>query len=269
MRLLVCTVTRRSPDVCRPNVDFALKTCPDCNFLLVNNGGDPRQFSPERFREDPRLSILHLPVNVGYPCGVNFAIQKAFAGDYEFFLVLDDDIMFVNSDWYAKCVELMAFDRRIGVIGPKVLRPDGQTVLWANLRMKLGGLVDHFGEPRDKEEFGRIQRVSSVNGCFFFLRVEHMRKVGYFDLLFSPSGQFVDTDYCFQMWRHGFSCVYDGRTEIIHRFLARYSQDDPMRRLHYNVILRVLELKYAPLAEFGLKLEDDIDKLGREIVLPV
>ena len=267
MRVLACTVTRRPPDVCRPSVEFVLNTCPDCEFLIVNNGYDAREYTPQKFNNLPRLSILQIPVNVGHPGGINFGLQFAAMKGFDYFLLLDDDITFISADWYAKCQQLMAFDPRIGCIGAKVLNPDLATVQWGYTRISAQGWDFNMGQPRDKDIVNRILRGCMVQCCFLFTRMEAIRKVGYFDLLFSPT-QYEDADYSFRMWLEGYSCVYDGRIEIVHHFKVYQDKDDPMRRLHSEAHAYAIDRKYNGVLRFGLQLEEQIDRIGREIVLP-
>ena len=267
MRLLACTVTRRASDVCRPSVEFVLKTCPECEFVIVNNGADPRDYTPERFNKAPRLSTLQIPVNVGHPGGINFGLQVALVLGYEFFLLLDDDITFISTDWYQKCLQIMALDPQIGCIGAKILNPDQRTVQWGYTRMTPQGWDFNMGQPRDKDIVNRVLRGCMVQCCFLFCRTEAIRKVGPFDLLFSPT-QYEDADYSFRMWLAGYSCVYDGRIEIVHHFSVYQGNDDPMRRLHSAAHAHALDLKYNGVLRFGLELEQQIDRIGREIVLP-
>ena len=265
MRLLACTVTKRPPDVCQPSIEQALKTCPECVFLLVTIGRDPREYCSTPFFSDKRIAIVNIPVNVGHPGGINFAMMHAFSKGYDFFLLLDDDIAFLTTDWYQKCMDLMAFDERIGVIGPKLLKADLQTIEFAYIHMAAEGIQNYRGAPKDQAGVDRIVRVIAVPTAFFFVRVSHMRKVGFFDLLFSPT-QWEDFDYCLRMWRLGFSCVCNGHIEIVH--VASTRDDDPVRRLHYLTHLRAMELKYGPVHQYLLKLEEEIENMGREIVLP-
>ena len=267
MQVLACTVTRRPPDVCRPSVEFVLNTCPDCKFLIVNNGYDAREYTLEKFNSHPRLSILHIFVNVGHPGAINFGLQVAAMKGFDYFLLLDDDITFISTDWFAKCMQLMALDPKIGCIGAKVLNPDLRTVQWGFTRITPQGWDFSMGQPRETDLLNRTLRACMVQCCFLFCRMEAVRKVGQFDLLFSPT-QYEDADYSFRMWLAGYSCVYDGRIEIVHHFKVYQDNDDPMRRLHSAAHGHALDLKYDGVLRFGLTLEGLIDKMGREIVLP-
>ena len=265
MRLLVCIVTHRPPEICRPVIDFVLKTCSESQVLLINNGRDPSDFPPCDTFLNPRVVIMHIYVNVGHTGGTNFGIKYAFEKGYDFFLKLDDDMRFITEDWYQKCIDLMNFDKDMGVIGAKVLNPDGKTVQQCCSRLFPSGLWYNFGEPREKLELQRIVRVSCIPSTFWFMRVEHMRKVGYMDLLFSPA-QGDDTDYCWRMWQSGLSCVYDGRIEVVHYWQSQ--KEHPERNLWIRSHFAAQDLKYKGYFRFGLELEEHIDKLGREIVLP-
>ncbi len=264
MRLLAQIVARRAPQLFLPCIEFILNTCPECDFLVLNNGRDPAEFPAEVFGR-PRLFVSHLPIDVGHPCGVNFGINVALTRGYDFFLKVDDDTTILTPDWYRKCVSLMDMDPQIGVIGPKILNPDQLTIQWANTRIGASGFQFHNGWPRHDPEMSRVYRVCMVQTTFFFARVAHMRKVGYFDLLFSPS-QYEDADYCARMWLNGFSCVYDGRIEVAHLALSR--TDDPNRLLVARANAAAIDFKYNDFLTFGRKLEQQIDGIGREIAMP-
>jgi len=265
MKLLVFIPSYRPADSYLPCVDYVLRTCTECDVLVLNCGRDVREFTVEKFGNNKRLILNHSPVNIGHPCAVNCGIHYALSRQYEFFLKLDDDIKILSSDWYSKCVEIMAFDPKIGVIGPKQLNPDQQTIQAAYIRFVGEKIEMSKGEPRDKGELNRAFRVSVAPNAFFFARLECVRKVGYYDILFTPS-QFDDVDYCFRMWRKGYSCVYDGRIEIVH--MVQGDKQNAQRTLVSLSNQYAIGLKYKGLSRYGLKLEEEIDKLGRDIALP-
>jgi len=265
MKLLVYIPSYRPPESYLPTIEFVLNTCSECDVLVLNSGRSVREFTPEKLAKYKRLVVKHSPVNIGHPCAVNLGINYALSRQYEFFLKLDDDIKFLTPDWYPKCLELMAFDPKIGVIGPKQLKPDERTVQAAYIRFVGKKLSMSAGEPRDKAELNRILRVSIAPNAFFFARMEHVRKIGYYDILFTPS-QFDDVDYCFRTWLKGYHCVYDGRIEIVHK--VEGLQDRTRRALVSTANQYAISLKYKGLSQFGGKLEEEIDQLGREIALP-
>ena len=265
MRLLACTVTDRPSKVLRSCIEHVLNTCPDAHFLVVNNGRNPKEFTSE-LGVSKEVTFAHIPVNLGHPIGVNCGMQYAASRGYEFFLLLGDNITLLTTDWYPKGMELMAFDQGIGIIGGKVLNPTQKIVQWGYTRILPQGPNFSQGQPREKEELSGIFRACMVAGCFLFIRVQHMREVGYFDILFSPA-EHGDADYAFRMWHRGYSCVYDGRIEMVHHGYA--AKDTALRKLHTKAHLEVFDIKYNGFRKVGRKIEEKIDELGREIVLPL
>ena len=267
MRLLACTVTDRPGKVLRSCIEQVLATCPDANFLVVNNGRNPKEFTSE-LPVSKDITFAHVPVNLGHPVGVNCGMQIAASQGYDFFLLVDDNVELVTKDWYSKCLELMKFDKKIGLIGAKVLDTAQKTVQWGYTRFNSRGPTFSQGQPREKEELGGIYRASMVAGCFLFMRLDCIRKVGFYDLLFSPA-RHGDADYAFRVWLAGYSCVYDGRIEIVHYGYQGYTPEQaPLRKLHMKGHRHVLDLKYDGFVKFGLGLEEKIEDLGREIALP-
>ena len=263
MRVVACIVSHRPPEVARPVVECVLRTCPEASFLLINSGRDRKEYPDDMFAGLPVLT-MHMPINIGHPGGANVGINYASDRGAEFFLFLDDDITILTEDWYEKCLELMDFDKKIGVIGAKILNPDKKTVQWACTQITEDGWNFHRGEPRNAPELNRILRVNSIQSAFFFARMEHLRKVGEWDLVFSPS-QFDDADYCFRMWIDGFSCVYDGRIEIVQPPPSVSARDKKEMDLAATAHANFMNLKYGNMLRFGADLERQIDKLGRDI----
>ena len=264
MRVLACIPTKRQPAVFMENMDYVFRTCPaECEFLVINNGGNPQDFRPEVFG-DRRVRVLHIPVNVGHAAAVNHGIYHLLSWGHDFFLLMDDDATILTPDWYPKCLALMDHDPRVGVVGGKILNPDGQTVQYARMRISTREITQHLDEPRHKEVLNRISRVVCCPAIFNFHRASCIRKVGYFDILFSP-GQGDDIDYCTRICLQGFSCVYHGGIEILHR--QYFSQDDPQRALYLAVSYYALKRKYNGYMALADKLDDEIEKTGRDIVL--
>ncbi|MBO6292170.1 MAG: glycosyltransferase family 2 protein, partial [Selenomonas sp.] len=91
------------------------------------------------------VHLLQLPENLGGTGGFNQGLRQAMAGDFDGFLLLDNDVV-LKEDCLEQLVSLMNSREEIGILGCKILRMD---------------------EPDTIQEFGPVLDPENVN---FILR---------------------------------------------------------------------------------------------------
>lgn len=129
----------------------------------------------------------------------NLAIKKALKEDFDYVLLLDDDTKILDKDWLSKLIKVGESNEKIGILGCKVIHPDGSVQYIKN----------------DTKEATVIKEVDDVIGCCFLIKKEVINKIGFFDEKFSPAyGE--ESDFCFRASKKGFKCIYVGTTKIMH-----------------------------------------------------
>jgi GT2 family glycosyltransferase len=195
----------------------------DYEVFVVDNGSNDGlpALVRERF---PEVRLIALNKNIGFAAGNNLAIRKA-KGKYVF--ILNPDAMINPGSIEAMC-SYMELHPDIGVLGPKLVRPDGGRqesahrfpTPWIPIyrRTPLGRLpqarqaLDRYvmrGEVADAP-----MEVDWMEGAALFVRRAAIEQVGMFDERFFV--YFEDADWCRRFWLQGWKVVYYPLSEIIH-----------------------------------------------------
>ncbi len=152
--------------------------------------------------------------NLGYSISNNILIRKTIERyNPDYILHVDDDTEVVQRDWLKKMIEVGESDENIGILGCKIIYPDG-SLQWFFSDGKM-----HFDKTnrkhRDRNDTEVIKDVENVIGACFLIKRKVLDEIGLYDEKFSPAyGE--ETDFCYRARKKGFKLVYVGTTELIH-----------------------------------------------------
>jgi GT2 family glycosyltransferase len=181
--------------------------------------------------EFPAALYLAVPENLGFGRANNLGFSRARGA---FVLFLNPDTV-VNETALAHCLRRLHDDGGIGLISPRLVRPDGTMDLAC--RRSLPRLWDGFARaaglarafPRTRLFSGynlthlpenATYAVGAINGAFMmgprsvFEAVADPKPAGVFDERFFMYGD--DLDLCIRVARAGWKIVYDGSVQLIH-----------------------------------------------------
>ncbi len=191
-------------------------------FVVANGSSDGL---PELVRaEFPETRLIALEHNVGFAAGNNAAIVKA-KGKYVF--VLNPDTL-VNEGAIEAMYAYMEAHPEIGVLGPKLVHPDGKRQESAH-RFPTPWIPVYRRTPFGKTSEGRRELdryflrdldmrvptdVDWVEGAAMFARREAIEEIGMFDERFFV--YFEDADWCRRFWSGGWKVVYHPGIGIVH-----------------------------------------------------
>ncbi len=227
---------------------------PNYEIIVVDNGStdSSTEFIEKKFQG---VKLIKLGENLGASKGNNIGIENA-KGKY--IVKLDNDIEIITPDWLNIAVKIFELDRRVGIIGCKLMYPDGKIQhAGAEINFLGPGLVRHIGagDHPDKEEYNIQKDEDYVTGAAMFIKSEVIKKIGKFDEIFYPV-YFDETDFCFRARKAGYRVIYTPNIEIIHHTsqTTKLGASDYMNYiLTRNEILFLLlnmPLKYFPIRIF-------------------
>lgn len=192
--------------------------------------------NPDPVRRSYMTAILN-DKNLGYAGGNNagivYSVEVLRA---DFVLILNNDAI-VDKYMLGELVKLLSTDRRIGIVGPKILYRDlqngheiinsagGMMDFWRGLVRNIG-----FGEI-DDGRFDCTYDVDCLMGACLLLRSEVFRDVGKF-----PDQYFLyweDNYLCQKARLAGYRVVYDGCTSIRHKAFSLSESPDSTRTFFY------------------------------------
>lgn len=168
--------------------------------------------------EFPEVKLIENRQNLGFSAGNNIGIKQAIG---RYILLLNPDTT-VRSDTFDLCIKKMDKDQTIGILGCKVLLPNGKLheacrrrfPNSANAFLRLFGLrkfssYNYQNVPVDQE-----LEVDSVTGAFLMIRRSAMETVGLLDEQFFMYGE--DLDWCWRAKEAGNKVIYYPAAEITH-----------------------------------------------------
>jgi len=182
------------------------------NVLLVDNASQDgsADFVAQRF---PTVEVIRNEKNLGFAGGMNVGLRYA---EGEILTLLNQDTE-VPEGWLAELVKAMGVDEGVGIVGCKILYPDGRTIQHA------GGFIDyplgfgrHYGYREiDEGQYDEKREVDYVTGAAMGLRRSLLGEVGGFDEAFFPA-YFEDVDLCLRARSAGYKVVYVPSAVVIH-----------------------------------------------------
>jgi GT2 family glycosyltransferase len=197
-------------------------------FVVDNNSSDDSvYFLKDKKKElGERLNLILNQENVGFGRANNQAMRLSNA---EYFFLLNSDAE-VTPGAIDKLVELADKDRRIGIIGPKLLNADRslQSSVWRNhltpWEILFTGLKFHKLLPRglqrefflgDFWDHNQQREVKMMSAAAMLVRKELFDQIGGFDEDIHMYGE--DDELCFRTYHSGWKLVFTPEAEVVHK----------------------------------------------------
>lgn len=158
------------------------------------------------------ITICRNETNQGFLRNCNHAAGRA-RGRYVMFLNNDTQ---VTPGWLKALVDLIEGDDSIGMVGSKLVYPDGRLqeaggIIWSD---GSGWNYGRLDDP-DKAEYNYVKDVDYISGAAILLSVDLWKEIGGFDDRFAPA-YCEDSDLAFEVRRHGYRVVYQPLSKVIH-----------------------------------------------------
>ncbi len=131
-------------------------------------------------------------------------------------------IMFLNNDthvtpgWLSSLVKLIESDPSVGMVGSKLVFPDGTLqeaggIIWSD----GSGWNYGRGDDPNKAEYNYVKDVDYISGAAIMLSKKLWDEIGGFDERYAPA-YCEDSDLAFEVRKAGYRVVYQPLSEIIH-----------------------------------------------------
>lgn len=240
--LAVIIVNYNTADLLRQCLRSVLRSV--CQFpyqiYVVDNNSTDGSAAMVR-SEFPNVHLIVAERNGGYAYANNLALRQVIDdwqakaksisishSDSNYVLLLNPDTI-VPPDAFQKTVAFMEENTEAGVVGPKMLRPDGRLDLACRRSfptpstsfykmLGLGKLFPH------KKRFARynltfldsdsLTEVDSVMGAYMLVRDFAVLQAGFLDEKFFMYGE--DLDWAYRMKEEGWKVYYNPDTTVIH-----------------------------------------------------
>ncbi|HTC46688.1 MAG TPA: glycosyltransferase family 2 protein [Candidatus Aquilonibacter sp.] len=203
--------------------------------IVVDNASSDG--TPELVAEQfPEFKLIRNPGNFGFAKANNIGIAQSTG---EYVCLVNSDVKFLD-DCISPMIDYMAKHPAVGMVGPKMLAPDGR--VWRST-MRYPTLWNHFCRAlgldiafRKSRFFGGLLMsdfdhqtttpVEVLNGWFVVVRRAAMDRVGLLDAQFFMYGE--DVDWCYRFGKAGEGIVFFAEAGAIH-YGGASSSNAPVR----------------------------------------
>ncbi|HVX21555.1 MAG TPA: glycosyltransferase [Acidimicrobiales bacterium] len=190
--------------------------------------------TPQRLAEVAGVRVVRLDHNAGFVGAANAGIAAA-RGRYV--VLLNNDTV-CRPGWLDALVATAAADPSVGVVGAKLVYPDGRLqeaggVIWRD------GSGHNYGRDQDPEDprFNFVRDVDYCSGACLLVRRSLLAELGGLDTRFSPA-YYEDTDLCFAARDRGYRVVYQPAAVVCHVEGASHGTDVTTGLKRYQVVNR-------------------------------
>lgn len=134
-------------------------------------------------------------------------------GNYLVFLNNDTQ---VQENWLAPLVELMDEDSSVGLVGSKLVYPDGRLQEAGGIIWKDASAANYGnGQSPMNPEFNYVKDVDFVTGASIMVRKKIWEEIGGFDERFVPA-YYEDVDLAFEVRKRGYKVIYQPLSIVVH-----------------------------------------------------
>jgi GT2 family glycosyltransferase len=192
-------------------VESVFRSTHDFELIVVDNGSSDGSDTliAQRF---PKVNIVKNRENLGFAKASNIGIRIAVA---PWIVLLNPDTR-VTTDWLDNLVKSADSADRVGIVTPKLLRPDGRTIDSTGLLFdfKTGCSRDRGSGETDMGQYDNQEQVPSCCFACAAIKREVLEGIGLLDekmILY-----FEDLDYCLRARVAGWNVLYSPKSVVFH-----------------------------------------------------
>lgn len=189
-------------------------------IVIVDNASDLQTRTFIEQLPDDIIKIFNSK-NLGWAAAVNIGIKQHLKINCNYFIICNDDIWFENSHLFDIIISRLQQNnyQHIGIAGAEIVSQYGNKYYYTYGRDVFSDVFSQkIGFNSAKFYFknmdNRLIYADFTDGCFFVVKEEVIKKIGFLDEDFFM--YYEETDFCCRAWMKGIACAIFGDLSINH-----------------------------------------------------
>ncbi|MFA5828021.1 MAG: glycosyltransferase family 2 protein [Candidatus Shapirobacteria bacterium] len=269
VRIAILILNWKQPELTIQTLDSYLKIKHknfEYKIFSIDNGSADGSFKKLKslYKNNPQLTILKNPTNIGYVPAFNKEIKKKL--DYDYILVSNNDILV--DPYFLENLVTAALQSNFDILGPKIYfapgyeyhkhrytpKEIGKVIWFAGGKMDWANIIgSNIGV--DEVDTGQHDQIKTnidfITGCCMLVKSGVFKKIGLFDKDYFM--YLEDVDFCQRAKKSGFRLAYIPQAFIWHVNSGSSSSGSSLQDYFISRNRLIFGLKYANLrAKFAL-----------------
>ena len=213
----ICIVTWNKLNLVEKCINSIIENTkyPHYKILVHSNGcsDGTQDYLRELALKDKRIIPILSPTNEVFVRPNNNMMRLFPTND----VVLVNNDVLVTDNWLTALYEVAYSSRKIGVVGSKVLYPDGTLQEFGSelYSDETGRNIGKWDKNPYRKAYSKPTAVGYVSGCSMYIKRSTIKEVGVFDEQFHPC-YCEDSDYCYSAWEKDIVTVVAPDSVIVH-----------------------------------------------------
>lgn len=232
VKIAILILNWNKPDLTIKTVDSLLNINHEkfsYQIYLIDNGSsdDSLEKLENHYSNNSLIKIFKTDINLGFVGGNNFGIKQALKDNFNYFLLLNNDVL-VDPDFLKN---LLNDGKKYDLVGPKIYfapgfefhhdhyskKERGKVIWFAGGRMDWDNIYgSHIGvDEVDCGQYDQINdQVDFLTGCCLLIKQEVVNRIGMLDEKYFM--YLEDADFCQQAKNAGLKIAYIPTSKIWH-----------------------------------------------------
>lgn len=154
------------------------------NILVVDNYSPNESGSIlEEMSSHLEYKFIQSSSNKGYAAGNNIGLRYSVSQNYDYSLILNNDVVLDDLNVLKKLVNVAESDEMIGCVGPRIFSPNQTEIAPYINRPSFRSLTyGYLSDYKERQKYkGKTCNVYRVYGCCMLLKNKWINKVNYLD----------------------------------------------------------------------------------------
>lgn len=158
------------------------------------------------------LAVIRNTKNKGRLLNCNNAAKQVKS---EYIFILNNNTQ-VQKGWLKESLELIQHDETIGLVGVKLLYPDGTLQQAGGILWQDGSSWSYGrGDDPNKPEYSYMRETDYISGAAMLVRKSVWDAIGGFDIRYEPV-YCEDSDFAFEVRKRGYKVMYQPESMVVH-----------------------------------------------------